>query len=59
MNNVKLVRPDEEVLDEIARQIAEHFNIKELGHTRHYLDIKMKYDRKSQRIQLSQRIYIK
>ncbi len=48
MDDIKLVRLDEKVLDEIARQIAEHFNIKELGHTRHYLGMKVEYDHKNQ-----------
>ncbi len=38
VDDVKLIGPNEETLDEIARQIAEHFNIKELGHTALFRD---------------------
>lgn len=58
VDDVKLVGPNEEVLDKIAMEIAKYFNIKELGHARHYLGMKVEFDRENQRIRLSQRTYI-
>ena len=47
VDDVKLVESDEVILDSISQQIAAHFDIKNLDHTHHYLEMKMKQDHKS------------
>src|SRR5437773_10506020 len=63
INNVKLIESDEQALDEIIHQIAEHFQIMNLSQIHYYLDMKIKVDHQSQcqdlTICLSQKIYIK
>src|SRR5436190_13165679 len=59
IDDVKLIESDEHALDEISHQIAEHFQIMNLGQIHHYLDMKIKFDHQNQTICLSQKIYIK
>jgi hypothetical protein len=57
VDDVKLIGPNEAALDEISRQIAQRFRIKELGHAHHYLGMKVRnIDGK---IHLSQGAYIR
>ena len=44
VDDVKLINLNEEALDEIIQQLAEHFNIMKLDHACHYLRMKVKYD---------------
>ncbi len=46
VDDVKLVESDEVILDSISQQIVAHFDIKNLDHTHHYLEMKMKQDHK-------------
>lgn len=41
VKNVKLIDLNEKALDEISRQIVEHFEIKNLSYTKHYLDMRV------------------
>ena len=59
VDDVKLIGPDEQALDEVSRQIAEHFQITDLGQVHHYLGMKVEVDRQNQTICLSQKTYIK
>ena len=59
VDDIKLVGPDEHVLDSISQQIAAEFDIKNLGYTHHYLGIKVEQDRKNMTICLSQELYTK
>ena len=59
VDDVKLVGPDEAVLDSISQQIAARFDIKNLGHTHHYLGMKVEQDHESKTIRLSQEVYAK
>ncbi len=46
VNNVKLIESDKIILNFISQQIAACFDIKNLDHTHHYLDMKMKQNHK-------------
>ncbi len=59
VDNVKLVGPDEVILNSISQQIAAWFEIKNLDYTHHYLDMKIEQDCEKKTICLSQEIYIK
>jgi len=57
VDDCKLIGPDEAAIDKIARQIAQRFRIKELGHAHHYLGMKVRNI--SGKIHLSQGAYIR
>jgi hypothetical protein len=57
VDDVKLIGPDEAALDETSREIAQRFQIKELGHAHHYLGMKVR--NVDGKIHLSQEAYIK
>jgi len=59
VDDVKLVGPDEAILDSISQQIAARFDIKNLGHNHHYLGMKVEQDHESKTIRLSQEVYAK
>ena len=46
VDNIKLIRPNKADLDTIHQQIADRFEIKNLGKIHHYLGMKMIYDHK-------------
>src|SRR5437762_11124383 len=58
INDVKLIESDEADLDAVHQQIANRFEIKNLDKIHHYLDMKMIYNHKQQKIHLSQKQYI-
>ena len=59
VDDIKLIGPNEADLDTIHQQIADRFEIKNLGDIHHYLGMKVIYDRKRRKIHLSQKQYIK
>ena len=44
VDNIKLIEPDESMLDSICEQIAKRFDINKLSKTCHYLEMKMTQD---------------
>lgn len=44
VDDMKLIGLNENELDRVSQQIAEHFQIKDLGHTKHYLGMKVDQD---------------
>src|SRR5204863_6242667 len=63
VDDIKLIEPDKQALNEISHQIVKHFQITDLGQVHHYLDMNIKVYHQSQcqglTIRLSQKIYIK
>ena len=59
VDDMKLIGPNENELDRVSQQIAEHFQIKDLGHTKHYLGMKVDQDPEKGTIRLSQEAYIR
>ena len=58
VDNMKLISSNENKLNQISQQIAEHFQIKNLEHIKHYLRMKVDQNFEKRTIQLSQEIYI-
>src|SRR5436190_16233886 len=58
MNDVKLINSNKTDLDTVHQQIADRFEIKNLDKIHHYLDMKVIYNHKQQKIHLSQKQYI-
>ena len=58
INDIKLIRSDEAVLDTVHQQIVNRFEIKNLDKIHHYLSMKIIYNHQQQKIHLSQKQYI-
>ena len=58
VDDVKLIELNEADLDTIYQQIVNRFEIKNLDKIHHYLDMKMIYNCKQQKIHLLQKQYI-
>ena len=59
IDDFKLIEFDEMILDLICQQISAQFDIQNLEHIHHYLEMKVKQNHEIKTIHLSQEVYIK
>ena len=59
IDNLKLIGSDKSILDFISQQISAQFDIQNLEHIHHYLEMKVEQNCEIKTIHLSQEVYIK